>query len=340
MTPKILLMLINEQLWFPLGLHLINSVLQMMIFLKLGLKILKADKSWKDLLMGGVLLGAFNLFVKPFISYGLVAFFLPIVVIVLALTYYSKARLIICTWVCFLCSITTTLGPVLVISPLAAVNPIARAFFLQNPYGLLISGLLETSGLGILLIMLALFKFDLIPSPGKLLRPFDFFDIYLFLGVIYWFYRSTMNLFTAARQGINLASPWPIIDWLVAGSLGVAYYFRKVYDQKKYERMENKINELTNSLNAAQPCSGTIPKAYLMLDPREREVLKLLALAKPIKAIAAQLFMDRKTVSNYITRICDKLEMEKEHLPVYAFAIGLVSKEECNIKDELNIKVR
>jgi DNA-binding CsgD family transcriptional regulator len=339
MTQEMLLKLINGQMWVPLSLHLINFVLAAAIMLKLGLRILKSDKPLIILLIGVLLIGSFNLFIKPFLVIGLIAFLLPIVEWVLALKFYSKSQLIICTWVSFLLLIATTIGPLLVITPLTATTPATKAFFFDDPYGGVITGLLEAAGPGILLVMLTLFKFELIPSPGKLLRPFDFWDIYLFLGVVYWCFRSTMNLLTAAQQGTRLTTLWPIVDWLVAGSLGVAYYFRKVHDQKKYEQMANKIDELDNSLNAARPNSGTIPNSYLMLEPREREVLKLLALAMPIKAIASQLFMDRKTVSNYITRICDKLKLEKEHLPVYAFAIGLVSKEECHIKDELNIKV-
>ncbi|HEX3045156.1 MAG TPA: LuxR C-terminal-related transcriptional regulator [Bacillota bacterium] len=243
MTRKLLLELINGQLFIPLSLHLINSVLQMIVILKLGLRILRVDHPLKALLAGALLLGSFNLFVSPFISYGLVTFFLPIVIIVLALTYYSKSRLVICSWVSFLLMIATTICPLLVIYPLAATDPVAKVFFFENPYGLLINGLLEAAGPGILLMMLTLFKFELIPSPGKLLRRTDFFDIYLFFGIVYWCFRSTMSLWNAARQGSSLTSLWPFIDWMVSGSMGVAYYFRKVHDQKKHETMTREFED-------------------------------------------------------------------------------------------------
>jgi DNA-binding NarL/FixJ family response regulator len=369
MTQKLLLELINGQMLVPLGLLLINNVLQMIIILKLGLRILKADNPMKVILNGAILLGSFNLFVKPLISVGFVPFLLPIVSIVLALKFYSKSRLIICTWVTFVLMISTTLGPLLVISPLASSDPTAKAFFFDDPYGVLLGSFMEAVGPAVLLMMFTLFKLEIIPSPGKLLSRVDFFDIHLFLGLVYWCYRSTMYLWTAVQKGSRLDSLWPLIDWLVSASMVVVYYLKKVHDQKKHEQMikefeeeKAKLIEKAEQLAANQehdksfgfqqlnqavddffynvkykrktivqqmksqgdPESAKLA-AQISLEPREKDIIRLIHEGLSHKEIADKLDLTEGTVKNATSALLKKVKLRsKEQLPAYGIKIGLI----------------
>jgi len=84
---------------------------------------------------------------------------------------------------------------------------------------------------------------------------------------------------------------------------------------------------------------GINPKIYLLLNQREITVLKLVGLGKQNKEIAAQTFLSEGSVTNMISGLCDKLELESRiHLAVFAFVHGLVTKEELKIKDEIDGK--
>lgn len=62
-----------------------------------------------------------------------------------------------------------------------------------------------------------------------------------------------------------------------------------------------------------------------LLSDRELQVLRMLALGKAVKEIAAELALSEKTVSTYRARILDKMNMKSNaELMRYALRIGLV----------------
>lgn len=66
---------------------------------------------------------------------------------------------------------------------------------------------------------------------------------------------------------------------------------------------------------------------YIILSPREREVLRLIVRGYSLKEIAGKLFLSVKTVDTYKTRIMEKLDFtRKSDLIEYAIKYGLLTE--------------
>jgi len=111
------------------------------------------------------------------------------------------------------------------------------------------------------------------------------------------------------------------------------------------KKLDDTVNEVLHRLQNATLIKtedfpqGINPKIYLLLNKREITVLKLVGLGKSNKEIAAQAFLSEGSVTNMISGLCAKLELESRiHLAVFAFVHGLVTREELKIKDEIDGK--
>ncbi len=71
--------------------------------------------------------------------------------------------------------------------------------------------------------------------------------------------------------------------------------------------------------------SPPMPAPHEALSPRELEVLRLVAVGRTVKDIAATLLLSEKTIATYRTRVSDKLGLQSNvELARYALQNGLV----------------
>jgi DNA-binding CsgD family transcriptional regulator len=288
--------------------------------LTLGFKILKTEIKLKNIILGTLFNSFTVLFIRPFVP-EIVAFFIVFIPPIVTLKFYGKTKWIIAGWVAILLVLSTAIFPILIISPLINGNHDLASFFLKNRYSLPIVGVAETLGAALMLVFLKLFDIPLIPNP-KRLTSIDFIEVFIFFALLFLCYRSSMKIWQSPMSFFD--KPFTIIEWLLTVGVLIAFYIRKANNQKKdqeyqkkIEIAENKILELTeiniknqqnhNNLTIAEPK----PEINLPdLAPRDKRIIKSIIEGKSNKEIAIDVRLSDGALSNLITQIYRKLDVE------------------------------
>jgi DNA-binding CsgD family transcriptional regulator len=224
--------------------------------------------------------------------------------------------------------------------------------------GTLIECLIPT----VLLIFFKIYNFSLVPSPGKILNIVDFYDIYLFGALLFWCYESFIKIWEAVRNSSEQFLFKPVIVWIVSAGAVLAFYIKKVNNQKKLEYALKKIQELdafnkdlneknlkleqykeivntfaflSQSTAASTDGPEELDKAskryqlpQIKITRRELSVIELIVGGKSNKEIADFLALSEGRVRNIITKIFGKLNVQdRTQVAVYALDNNLVKRD-------------
>jgi DNA-binding CsgD family transcriptional regulator len=307
----------------------LTFILTWLTVLSLGLKILKVEIKIKHIIPGALIGSCISVFIRPFIP-GALAFFSFLIPFLVCLKCYSKAKWIIASWVTFLVLLSSAIFPIL-ISPLLSSNHALGLFFFQNKYSMPITSLMETFGAAFVLAFLTIFNIPLIPSPTPLLTSIDFFDVYMFLALCFWCYLSSVEIWKNLMQ----FSMWALITWTVAAMALIAFYMRKINEQRKnqeYQRKEqerqekeqeyqkkleakdNQIQELTDLTIKNQQNNKPKPKVpHPDLENREKKIIKGIIQGKNNDEIANDIYVSDGRIGNLITPIYRKLGVKNRY---------------------------
>jgi DNA-binding CsgD family transcriptional regulator len=255
-TRQLLLEILNKRLFFDLTLLVLVFLVSWLTVLTLGFRILKVDIKLNRILPGALFGALISLFLKPFVP-GMTPFFTILVPMFLFLKFYGKTKWVIASWVTFLVILSTSIGPLVVIVPLAGSNHALSSFFFMTSYGVMIITIAETLIPAILLAFLKIFNISLIPRSGKVLTSIDFVDVYLFGALLFLCYHLFMQIWECAKNTPLQFLIKPGIVFMVAAAALIALYIKKVNDQKKFEVFNqdewkedrNKIKDLTKTNN-------------------------------------------------------------------------------------------
>lgn len=336
MPRELLLEIFHKWLILDLVLLLLSFIISWLVVLKLGFKILKAEVSLKKILLGALVGTLVSLF-KPFLL-GIINFFITMLPMVFFLKSNGKTKWIIACWVTFLLILTTAIGPILIISPLAGSSQTLTFFFHDTIYGRIISVLIETLVPAILLMLLKVFNVSLIPSPGKRLTNVDFVDIYLFFALLFWCYKSTMRIWEGVGNILYQAFIILAIEWTLAAGAVVGFYIKKVNTQKKLEHTMEMYQSLKESKIDPQELNDFSDKLLKTLNPntdidfppyivslpeikftrREQDVIRLIEQGYNNDEIAQEICVVPGRVANIISDIISKTGLSDRKLTVYA----------------------
>lgn len=248
---------------------------------------------------------------------------------------------------------------------------------MEKPIGVGLAALFELIGPLVALSFIKTFKISLIPPFNKKVTRLDAWSLYLFGVMFIVSYIVLMISLMSLENGSQLfLSILAALAWITLISGFIAFHVIRLLTQKERDserlsfeeektklinevqetirsneeaitakKLDDTVNEVLHRLQDATLIKtdefpqGINPKIYLLLNQREIIVLKLVGLGKSNKEIAAQTFLSEGSVTNMISGLCGKLELESRiHLAVFAFVHGLVTKEELKIKDEIDGK--
>lgn len=333
--------------------------LSWIIIFQLGFKILKVDMQFQRIIPG-VICGIVITFLKPFLP-GILYFLTILIPLIIYLKFYGKTKWVIACWIAVLLLLFTTIGPMLLISPFSKDRAII-SFLFETRYGTMLGTLIECLIPAVLLVLLKIYNFSLIPSPGKLLNIMDFFDIYLFGALLFWCYDSFLKIWEAVRNSPQQLLFKPVSVWIVSAGAILAFYIKKVNSQKKMEYALKKIQELdafnkdlneknlkleqykeivnTFTFMSQSPAvstdstgePGKVSKRYelpqIKITKRELSVIELIVGGKSNKEIADFLALSEGRVRNIITKIFGKLNLQdRTQVAVYALDNNLVKRD-------------
>lgn len=298
MTRELFFEMFNKCLVLDLILLLLSFEVTWIVLLKLGFKILKVEVNYKAIIIGAFVSALISLFVRPFFP-GIFTFFI-IIPLVVFLKFFGKTKWIIACWVTFLIFSLSSVGALLIISPLLK-NQAMASFFFKSRYGVMIGSLTEGLVPAVLYMLLKISNFSLIPSPGKLLKSVDFIDVYVFGALLFWCYDALMKIWECFLSNPEQFILKQLIVWGLATGAVLAFYIKKVNTQKSMEFAANKIQELTNNQQNITPPD---------LDPREKLIVRCIIEGMTNKEIAAKVQMSRGGIGNAITPIYKKLGVE------------------------------
>jgi len=315
-----------------------------------GLKILTVKINFKHIISGTFLGGFISLFIKPFIPGGL-AFFVTLIPLIIFLRFYSKTKWLIACWVTFIVLLASSIGPMLLISPISSINHNIGSFLFKNMYGLPIMSLIEALGVVLLLVIRSIFDIPLIPDPKRPLKSIEFIAVYIFLVLCYWCYNLTIDIWKNPMH----FSTQSILKWTITSAAVIGFTIFKISDRKKEQEYQKKdqekeqeiieknleIQRLKESKVDSQELVDFSDKLHKTLNPavdidteypvyitsmpelkftrREREILQLIAQGYSNEEIANMLFIAPGTVANMISQnITPKTGLSDRKLVAYA----------------------
>jgi len=344
MPRQLLLEIFEKKLFLDLGLFILSGGITWFFILSLGFHILKVKIPLKKILFGALFGVIIGVFLKPFIP-RISIFFLTMIFSTIYLKFYGKTKWIIACWVTFLLLMLTSIGPLVIISPLAK-NKAVISFIFGTRYGNMLGSLCEGLAPAIVLVSLRIFNVSLIPSPGKLLSTIDFYDIFLYGALLYWCFESFVNTIIIIIQNNPQESLLKsILEWAISGGAVIAFYLRKARQQKKLEYAADKIQELEDSNNEKstqleqlkeivnkiaptvfndKPTKNLSPQ--LRFNTTEMKVLQIIATeGKSNKEIADALSLKEGTVKNTVVDLLRKTNSaDRTQLAIYAIKNDLV----------------
>lgn len=347
------------------------------VVLKLNFQIVGIKVRLRRISLGALLIVIYNIcgrIILPIPVYGLMFITLQsIIVKAIGREVVSWGRAI---WSSLLSFFIVSFGVVAFQMPLL-LNKDISLFILKKPLGVGLGALFELVGPLVIICFLMTFKTSLIPFSCFKISKSEAWSLYLF-GVMVFVSYSIVVIFTMSlEKGSQLfLSILAILTWISLISGFIAFHVIRLLTHKELDserlsfeeekgklinevqetirsneetitakKLDVTVNEVLHRLQDATLIKteefpqGINPKIYLLLNQREITALKLVGLGKQNKEIAAQTFLSEGSVTNMISGLCDKLELESRiHLAVFAFVHGLVTKEELKIKDEIDGK--
>jgi hypothetical protein len=348
MTRQLLLEALNKWLFLDLILLMLVYGISWIIILELGFSLLKVKIKIKNIIIGA-LLGAFvSLFIKPLIP-GIANFFVTLIPLLFFLKFYGKTKWVIACWVTFILLLSTSLGPLLIITPLISSDHTLVSFFHGNRYGIILGTLVETIGITILLLFFKIFNIYLIPNPKRMIFT-NFNDIFIFGGLLFLCYYQFMLIWEGVKNTPILFLIKPFVGFMVAAGVFIAFSIKKGYDQKKdqvYQQLkESKVDlqdlvsfshKLNKTLNPdTDPIFESLPKftSAPEFTSREKDVIHLIAKGYDNAAISKKLHLSKESVGNLIVpirakineQIVDGIPISDRMLVVYAIYWSRMNK--------------
>lgn len=242
MSKELLIMILDEHLFYQLALVLVTHLTVWLVVFKLGFQILGVKVKFFKILTVASILAFYSICGKQIIPnevFGLII----IPLIALMLKVIGKIKLLKTFWAALLAFLIQGIGSIIILSPLFSLDKSIATFILYTPYGNIAGCVAEMLFPALTLFILSTFEISLIPPLSKKVTNIDFWGILLFGSLFFVIYSTFMRVLASLKDGSQHAVLMSIItEWIAAAGGVVAFYIIQ-YLTKKQREFEYRQNE-------------------------------------------------------------------------------------------------